>query len=373
MTKIKRNILLNPGPATTTDTVKNALVVPDICPREAEFAEVLGRIRRDLVTIVAGDDTYTSVLFSGSGTAVMDSVVSSAVPKNKKILVIVNGAYGERFVKIAGSYKISCVPVHFAWDQEIDAKTIEEVIRKDSAISCIAIVHHETTTGVLNPLNEIGALAKKYQCTFIVDAISSFAGIPLDIKATQADFLLSTSNKCIQGIAGIAFVICKKSALESIKSYEKRSFYLDLYNQYQYLEETGQTPFTIPVQVAYALDQAIREYFEEGGEQRYLRYTENWKVLRSGLLEMGFTLLLPKERESHILLTVLEPEDPNFAFDRMHDYLYERGFTIYPGKIRQKSFRLATMGAIYPEDIRAFLRVLKQYLARAHITLKAAS
>jgi len=366
---MKRNILLNPGPATTTDTVKAALVVPDICPREEEFVQVLSGIRRDLVKIAGGDDTYTTVLFAGSGTAVMDSVINSVVPENRKVAVIVNGAYGERFVAIAGSYAIPCVPIRFDWGSPIDLAVVEEVLKQDRTICCVVLVHHETTTGILNPLNETGALAKRYQCTFIVDAISSYAGVPIDIRTSGADFLISTSNKCIQGMAGIAFVICKNDALEMIKGYRKRSFYLDLYSQYQYLETTGQTPFTIPVQVAYALQQAIREYFEEGGAERYQRYNENYTTLRSGLLSLGFSLFLTEELESHILLTVLEPDDPRFDFDRMHDFLYDRGFTIYPGKIRERSFRLSVMGAIYPEDIRAFLQALSEYLAAANVKL----
>ena len=366
---MKRNILLNPGPATTTDTVKAALVVPDICPREEEFVQVLSGIRRDLLKIAGGDAAYTTVLFAGSGTAVMDSVINSVVPENRKVAVIVNGAYGERFVAIAESYAIPCVPVRFDWGSKIDLAVVEEVLRKDRTICCVVLVHHETTTGILNPLDETGALAKKYQCTFIVDAISSYAGVPIDIRASGADFLLSTSNKCIQGMAGIAFVICRKPALEAIQGYRKRSFYLDLYSQYQYLETTGQTPFTIPVQVAYALQQAIREYFEEGGTERFQRYRENYATLRSGLLSLGFTLLLTEELESHILLTVLEPDDPRFDFTCMHDFLYSRGFTIYPGKIRKRSFRLSVMGAIYPEDIRAFLQALGEYLAAANVKL----
>ena len=366
---MKRNILLNPGPATTTDTVKAALVVPDICPREEEFVQVLSEIRRDLVKIAGGDDTFTAVLFAGSGTAVMDSVLNSVVPENGKVAVIVNGAYGERFVAIAGSYAIPCVPVRFDWGSPIDLAVVEEVLKKDRTICCLVLVHHETTTGIKNPLNETGALAKKYRCTFIVDAISSYAGVPIDIMASGADFLLSTSNKCIQGMAGIAFIICKNDALEVIKGYRKRSFYLDLYNQYQYLETTGQTPFTIPVQVAYALQQAIREYFQEGGTERFQRYRENYATLRSGLLALGFSLLLKEERESHILLTVLEPDDSRFDFTCMHDFLYHRGFTIYPGKIRERSFRLSVMGAIYPEDIQTFLHALGEYLAAANVKL----
>lgn len=369
MKDIKRNILLNPGPATTTDTVKMSLVVPDICPREKEFSILLNEIRNDLIRIVNGDDRYTSVLFAGSGTAVMDSVINSVVPKNKKIAIIVNGAYGERLVQIAEAYKIPCLPIIFDWGEKINLKKIDHMLKNDDSISCVALIHHETTTGILNPLNEVGKTVKKYNCTYIVDAISSYSGIPIDIRESKADFLLSTSNKCIQGMAGLAFVICKKSALELIKDYEKRSYYLDLYNQYNYLEKTGQTPFTPPVQIVYALKQAITEYFKEGGEQRYVRYTENWKILRSGLLDLGFSLLHDETEESHILLTVLEPESPSFNFEKMHDYLISQGFTIYPGKIKRKTFRLANMGAIYPDDIRAFLIILKEYLKKNNIIL----
>lgn len=370
---MKRTILLSPGPATTTESVKQALVVPDICPREREFSTVLQGICRDLVSVVKGDDAYTAVLFSGSGTAVMDSVISSVVPGNRKVAILVNGAYGERFVEIAESYCIPYEPVLFEWGTAIDPITVENVLKNDPAISCIAMVHHETTTGMLNPLDEIGLLAERYRCTFIVDAISSFAGIPIDIRKCRADFLLSTSNKCIQGMAGLAFVICKKSALEQLKNNPKRSYYLDLYNQYLSFEKSGQTRFTPPVQIVYALQQALSEFFIEGGENRYARYTENWRLLRAGLLERGFSLLLPEDLESHILVTVLEPEDPKFDFDRMHDYLYERGFTIYPGKIRKRSFRLSIMGDLSPEDIRAFLEALRAFVKDQEISLKPVS
>ena len=365
----KRNILLSPGPATTTESVKQALVVPDICPRERDFSAVLQGICQDLVSIVKGDDTYSAILFSGSGTAAMDSVINSVVPDNKKVAILVNGAYGERFVQIAQSYGILHEPVLFDWGSSIDMDTVETVLKNDPAISCIAMVHHETTTGILNPLDEIGLLAERYRCTFIVDAISSFAGVPIDIRRCHADYLLSTSNKCIQGMAGLSFVICRKEALALLKYRKKRSYYLDLHSQYEYFEKTGQMQFTPPVQVAYALRQALLEYGAEGGNNRYARYTENCRLLRSGLHAIGFTFLLPEGLESHILLTVLEPDDVKFDFEQMHDYLYERGFTVYPGKIRQKSFRLSTLGDLYPEDIAAFLDALHAYLADNGISL----
>lgn len=364
MSNVVRNILLNPGPATTTDSVKYAQVVPDICPREKEFSDILAEIRMNLVKIAGGNnDNYTSVLFSGSGTAVMDAVINSVVPAQKKIAVIINGAYGERMIKIARAYNISCVEIKFSAGARINIDKIKKVLRNDKEIACLAVVHHETTSGILNPIGEIGDVAKKNNCVYIVDTISSFAGIPIDIKESGIDFMMSASNKCIQGMAGVAFIICKKDEIERIKNNPQRSFYLNLYNQYRHLEETGQFQFTPPVQTIYALRQAIKEYFAEGGDNRYKRYTENWKALRQGLGAMGFKFLLDAKDESHILLTVFEPGSENYSFDTMHDFLYERRFTVYPGKIGAKrTFRLANIGNIYPEDIKRFLALMKEYM-----------
>lgn len=370
---IKRNILLTPGPATTSDSVKYAQVVPDICHREKEFTDILREIRADLVRIVKGGaEDFTSVLFGGSGTAVMDAIINSVVPEGKKLAVIVNGAYGERLVKIAGAYRIPCLEIKFNSGERIDLLRVEEVLNNDPLIACVAIIHHETTTGILNPVKKVGQICREKGIVFIVDSISSFAGIPIDIQEFNIDFMMSTSNKCIQGIAGIAFVICKIAELEKIKNYPARSFYLNLYNQYKYIEETGQTPFTPPVQVVYALRQAIKEYFEEGEENRYRRYAENYEILKNGLMKMGFKFLLDEKDESKILMTIYEPDTPAYNFDEMHDFLYKRGFTIYPGKITdKKTFRLASMGAIYPEDISNFIKSLKDFLEKHQLVKNA--
>ena len=206
---------------------------------------------------------------------------------------------------------------------------------------------------------------------FIVDTVSSFVGIPINIKDYKIDFMFSTSNKCIQAMAGLAFVICRRDELEKTKKYPPRSFYLNLFQQYDFFERTGQMQITPPVQVIYALRQAIKEYFEEGTENRYKRYSGNWKILRAGLKRRGFKFLLDEKDESHMLMTILEPEDPNYDFDRMHDLLYERGFTIYPGKLGdKKTFRLANMGAINEGDIEHFLMALDETLKEMDVTLK---
>jgi len=371
MKKVKRNILLNPGPATTTDTVKYAQVVPDICPREEEFGGLMNGIRSDLVKIAGGDKNYTTVLFGGSGTAAMDSVISSVVPPMKKILIINNGAYGERMTKIAETYNIDFIELKFEWGTKIHLEKVKSTIQKEDNLACIAMVHHETTTGMLNPVSEIGEITKNNNCTFIVDTISSFAGTPFSIKDHNIDFMMSTSNKCIQGIPGVAFVICKKSELEKIKNYPKRSFYLDLYSQYDYLEKNKQMRFTPPVQTMYALRKAIDEFFKEKAENRYKRYFENWKTLVKGMEKLGFKKILNNDEESHILTTFLEPKDENYDFKKMHDLLYEKRFTIYPGKLGdEKTFRLANMGAINKKDVEGFLIALDEALKEMHVKLK---
>lgn len=366
--ELKRNILLNPGPATTTDSVKMAQVVPDICPREREFGDVMEYISDSLTKIAQGDDDYTTILFAGSGTAAVDAIINSVVPHNTKILVVNNGAYGERMVKIAHAYAIDVEELFYPWGTYPNLEDIEKKLQTIPEISCISMVHHETTTGMLNPVQEVGNLANKYNKIFIVDTISSFAGIPFSIKDYHIDFMASTSNKCIQGMAGCAFIIAKKESLEKTATIEPRSFYLNLYQQYKYFIKTKQMQFTPPVQILYALKKAIEEFFEESAEARHNRYLQNWTILTNGMKELGFKKLLPDEQESHILTTFHYLNNPNFDFDILHDKLYSKGFTIYPGKIGKKdTFRLANMGALHSNDMYNFCTALKTVLQEMNI------
>lgn len=365
--------MLTPGPITTTDTVKQAQVFPDICPREEEFSDHLQKIREDLVKIACGGPEYTTVLFGGSGTAVAEAVITSVVPPGKKILILNNGAYGERLVKIAKTFNINVLEISFPLGTKIDVNNVKSTLQIHSKdVSCVAAVHHETSTGMLNPIKEIGLIAEQYRCVFIVDAISSFAGIPFSIDTYHIDFLISTPNKCLQGLPGMGFVICKKSEIEKIKNYPKRSFYLDLWSQYEYLEKKKQTQFTPPVQAIYALQQAIKEFYDEGAENRYKRYQKNFDTLIAGLKERGFHLFLAGDVEqSPLLVTILEPEHQNFNFKVFHDKLYSRGFTIYPGKLKDEpTFRLGVLGAIDHHDIKNFLKALDDVLDEMHISLK---
>lgn len=223
---------------------------------------------------------------------------------------------------------------------------------------------------MLNPVKEIGAIAKQYNCTFIVDAISSFGGIKFSIDDYHIDFMISTANKCLQGMAGVGFVICRKGELERIKNYPKRSFYLDLYAQYDFLEKYKQTRFTPPVQTIYALRKAIDEFFSEGALNRYKRYMKNWETLTQGMEKLGFKRLLKDEDESHLLTAFLDPKNPNYDFKKMHDLMKKRGYIIYPGKIGKKNtFRLGNLGAIDHKDIHSFLKNLEEVMKTMNLKL----
>src|SRR5688572_2941190 len=367
MKQVTRKILLNPGPATTTDSVKQAMVVEDICPREKEFGKLLDTIKEDLVKIVHGETEYIAAIFTASGTGGLEAAITSAVPKGKKILVVDNGAYGARMANIASTFGIDVVSYKLAYGDYPDVNHIEKLLKENKDVSHLAIVHHETTTGMLNPVQEICDVAKKYGVEVIVDCMSSYAGIPIDIKNWGAGYLISSSNKCIQGMPGMVFVIFKRQLLDQLKN-QKRSFYFDLYSQYVGFEKTGQMQFTPPVQVAYALRQAIDEYFEEGESKRWSRYEENWKTLCAGLKKLGCEFLLPDQYQSKILLAIKEPSGSTYNFDAMHDYLYKRGFTIYPGKgAKEATFRLSVLGDLYKKDIENFLSELKGYLESASV------
>ena len=289
MKHVTRKILLNPGPATTTESVKQAMVVEDICPREKEFGKLLDTIKEDLVKVVHGGDDYIAAIFTASGTGGLEAAITSAVPKGKKILVVDNGAYGARMANIASTFGIEVVLYKLAYGDYPDVNHIEKLLKENKDVSHLAIVHHETTTGMLNPVQEICDVSRKYGVEVIVDCMSSYAGIPIDIKKWDAGYLISSSNKCIQGMPGMVFVIFKKQLLDQIKNH-KRSFYFDLYSQYVGFEKTGQMQFTPPVQVAYALRQAIDEYFDEGESNRWNRYEENWMTLCAGLKKLRLSI-----------------------------------------------------------------------------------
>ena len=365
---VKRNILLNPGPSTTTDTVKYAMVVPDICPREKEFGQVMQTLSEELVKIAHGGlKDYAAVLFCGSGTLCLDVCVNSLLDKDKYAFVINNGSYSQRAVDILKYYGMQHIEFKQPIDTTPDLNAIEEALKKNIAegkkIGYVYMTHHETVSGLLNPLREVGALAHKYNAIFISDTTSSFAMIPIDVYKDNVDFMMSSCQKGIMAMSGCSFVIGKRKIIEESKNYPKRSYYCNLYMQYECFERTRQMHFTPPVQVIYSALQAVREYWDEGETKKNERHMKVMEAIHKGEDELGLKELLKREVQSGLVSCVRYPDDENFNFDKMHDYCYERGFTIYPGKIEKKgTFRLCSLGAINPEDINNFWKTFKEGL-----------
>jgi 2-aminoethylphosphonate aminotransferase len=365
MKKLKRNILLTPGPATTTDTVKYAQVVPDICPREKEFCQVMKYVSSELTRLVADTEEYTTVLFGGSGTAAVESILSS-VANDGVIIIINNGVYGERMCEIAEAYRLDWAEFQSPCDCAVDLKELQEfILNFPRKVSYLAVVHNETTTGLLNDIEKIGGICREQNIQMIVDAMSSFAVISIQMKKMNISYLAASSNKNLQGMAGISFVIAQKIELQKQKELQPANYYLNLYLQYQYFIKTGQMRFTPPVQTIYALKQAIIELKEEGMDERYKRYSESWEILVAGLSRLGLKHLISKENHSKLITAIIEPDCTAFDFNYMHDYFYKNGITIYPGKLNNlKSFRIANIGDLTSDDMELFLRLLEKYLQR---------
>ena len=369
MEAVKRNVLLNPGPSTTTDTVKYAQVVPDICPREKEFSGLMKGLREDLVRIVHGDpERHTAVLFCGSGTINIDVCLNSLLPAGKKVLVVNNGAYSTRAVEICRAYGLPHIDLQFPVDQQPDLALVEKTLQENPDVALVHTTHNETGTGLLNPIRELGALAHKYGATFTVDTTSSYAMRPIDLNADHVDFCMASAQKGLMAFTGLSFVVGRRDLIERSASYPMRSYYCNLFLQYDYFERTGEMHFTPPVQTIYATLQALKEYWAEGEQGKWARHTRVFRAICAGLEELGFRQVIRPEWRSGLVASAIYPDDPNWSFERVHDYCYERGFTIYPGKISTtNTFRLCALGAIDEADIRDFFAVFRQALAETGV------
>jgi 2-aminoethylphosphonate-pyruvate transaminase len=366
-----KKFLFTPGPLTTSRTVKEAML-EDMGSRDHEFMDAIKVIRTQLLTIghVSKELGYESVIVQGSGTFGVESVISSVVKKEDKLLVIANGAYGERIIKMAKIHQLNLLELRFEEDEIISPSVTEEFIRSNPGITHIACIHSETTTGLFNPIEEIGAVCKAHGIIFIVDAMSSFGGVEIDIKKCNIDFLLSSSNKCIEGVPGFAFAICKKTELEKSKG-NGRSLSLDLYDQWAGLEANGQFRFTPPTLSLMAFRQALRELDAEGGvKARELRYKTNKQLLDKGMEALGFQQYLKPEIQGHIISSFLYPSDPGFNFEQFYKKLNDRGCIIYPGKLsKTNAFRIGNIGQIFPEDITYLLNAIKQVIQEEGIKI----
>lgn len=358
----RREVLLNPGPSTTSESVKRSQVVTDICPREMEFGLLMEEIAEDLTKFVASCEEYATVFFGGSGTAADEAMVASCVPPNGKLLVVDNGSYGARLAKIASVYQIDTDVFKSSTFEAIDLGAFEEKVAS-GGYTTLAAVYHETTTGLLNPIGDMCRIAKKYGVTTIIDAVSAYGGMEMDLAALNIDFASATSNKHIGGMAGVGFVVCKKSELQKQKAWPMRAYYLNLFDQYKYFCETKQTRFTPPVQTLYALRQAIIETKVETIKRRFERFTACWKILVAALDDLGLRMLVERNLQSHFITAVKVPATKRYNFQAFHDAARERGFTIYPGKLGNiDTFRIANMGDITTAEMERFTKVLREYM-----------
>ncbi|KHD15407.1 2-aminoethylphosphonate--pyruvate transaminase [Clostridium butyricum] len=359
---MKNYKLLTPGPLTTTEAVKKEMLF-DRCTWDDEYKSITQKIRKELLDIGnVYEEDYTAVLMQGSGTFAVESVITSTVGEKDKLLIIANGAYGERIGQIAEHISLNHVIYNNEYDVHPDMDKVKEILDKDTEITHIAMVHCETTTGILNPIEDLSVIAKEYNKTLIIDAMSSFGGIPIDIKALGIDYLISSANKCIQGVPGFGFVIAKKEKLEKCKGIS-RSLSLDLYDQYKGMDKDGKWRFTSPTHVVAAFSKALDELKEEGGvEGRYNRYKNNNLVLRKKLKEIGIESYIEEEKQSPIITTFAFPTDA-FSFNEFYSFIKERGFVIYPGKLTDvDTFRIGNIGEIYEEDINKLCEIIEEYV-----------
>ena len=358
---LPRKILLNPGPATTTDSVKRALVVPDICPRETEFGDLVQRVRSDLLDVAGADaHTQTAVLIAGPGTAAMEAAIGSLVPAKGKLLVLDNGAYGERAGQIAAALGVPVQVWRVPWTTRPEPEEFAaQLDGKGGPFTHAFWVHHETTTGMMNYLDPYGVACRARGVTSIVDAMSSFAGVPWVLRDTPVDFVLSSANKCLQGMAGISFVIGSSAVVAASSG---RGYALNLARHERSLV-TGQFPFTPPVQVVYALARALEETRVETVPVRAARYRACYEVMLAGMERLDFSALLPRPLHSGLLTAFHSPPHPGFKFERLHDYLFARGITLYPGKLPgADTFRVANIGALTPADLATFVSAVEEFL-----------
>ena len=355
-------LLLTPGPLTTSHTVKAAMM-QDWCTWDDDYnLDIVQKIRAQLVQLATGQPNYTSVLMQGSGTASVEATIGSILGADDKLLVINNGAYGNRIAQIACRLNIKHTRLDYKETQAPDCDALDTLLTQDSSITHVAMVHCETTTGMLNPLNEVSAVIKRHGKVFILDAMSSFGGIEMDIGELGIDFLISSANKCIQGVPGFGFVIARTDKLTQCQGLA-RSLSLDIYDQWQCMEQNkGKWRYTSPTHVVRAFKQALTELTEEGGiAARAQRYKTNQQRLVKGMQQLGFTPLLPARLQSPIITSFYSPTSECYDFKSFYQALKQRGFVIYPGKVSDADcFRIGNIGEVYPDDIDRLLNAIKE-------------
>ena len=357
--------LLTPGPLTTTDTVKREMLA-DHCTWDDDYKQITQEIRRELLELAhVSEKDYTVVLMQGSGSFGVESVITSVVGDDEKLLIVANGAYGERMVDIAEHARISYALYEEEYDKIPSAERVEKLLEEDPAITHVAMVHSETTSGILNDIASVAEVVKAAGKTMIVDAMSSFGGVDIEVGKLGIDFIISSANKCIQGVPGFSFIICNRQKLMESAG-KARSLSLDLYDQWKTMEKDGKWRFTSPTHTVLAFAKAMEELKEEGGiPARSKRYYDNNRLLIRKMKEMGIQAYIGEEHQGPIITTFFYPEHHNFSFQEMYEFIKERGYAIYPGKVTDAdTFRIGNIGEIYEEDILKLCDIFEEFFAR---------
>ena len=356
-------LLFTPGPLTTRLETRRAML-EDWGSREPAFIAMTAELRRRLLDLAGGHGSHVAIPIQGSGTFIVEAAIGTLVKPDDVLLVLANGAYGERMVEIASRLGRKVEALRWPEDQAVHPAAVERALADNPALTHVALVHCETTSGLLHPLAAIAAVVARQRRAFMVDAMSSFGALPLDLRRTPITAVLASSNKCLEGVPGIAFAVIEKDAIELAKSVAP-SLSLDLYDQWRGFESDGQWRFTPPVQVAAALVEALRGLEAEGGPAARLeRYEKNFRTLADGMARLGFRLFLDDRVQAPIIATFHSPADPRFRFDDLYAALAARGFIIYPGKLTQaQSFRIGCIGALQPDDLRRLVAAIGEFMA----------
>ena len=363
--------LFTPGPLSTSGTVKQAML-RDLGSRDAEFLAVVADVRTRLLTLAGvSEPEFTTIPLQGSGTYAIEAVLSSVVPHDGKVLLIINGSYGKRMAQICSIHNISSATIVYTEDTLPDSDEVREVMAKDDDLTHVAMVHCETTTGLMNPIEEIGRAARERGLVFIVDAMSRFGGSPLNAEEACIDFLVSSANKCIEGVPGFSYVLARRKTLAAAEG-SARTLTLDIAAQLKGLDRNGQFRFTPPTHVILAFQQALDELEAEGGiEARAERYKSNHIALLAGMRDLGFETYLPLRLQGYIITSFHYLDDPNFKFDAFYERLSARGFVIYPGKVSSADcFRIGNIGRLTVNDVRDLLAAIRAVLIEMGVALE---
>ena len=355
-------ILLTPGPLTTSTRTRQAMMV-DWGSWDDRFNQLTASVCTQLLAILNGSDSHHCVPLQGSGTFAVEAAIGTLVPRNGKVLVLINGAYGKRLAKICEVLGREFSTFETAEDEPTTAADVDRLLSSDSAITHVALIHCETSTGILNPLPQIAEVVKRHGKRLIIDAMSSFGALPIDAREIPFDALIAASGKCLEGVPGMGFVFAEKAALAAAQG-NCHSLAMDLFDQHTYMAKTGQWRFTPPTHVVAALHEALLQYAEEGGlPARHQRYANNCQALLDGMAELGLRSFLPAAIQAPIIATFHAPDHPRYRFKDFYERVKTKGFILYPGKLTQvETFRVGCIGHVDAAGMRAAVKAIGDVL-----------